>query len=113
MGKAIAILGAMLACNIVLTIHQTLQVKQFKEKTMADIDTLSTALDSISTEIDKISAETSTLVAELQAANQSPAVDLSAVIAKAQAIEAKLQAVDDLVPDAPVTEPAPTDTPTA
>lgn len=76
---------------------------------MAAIDDLSAALDSISTEVDKIATETQELVTELQNANQNPAVDLTGVIAKAQAIQAKLQAVDDLVPDTtPVDPNAPT-----
>jgi septation ring formation regulator EzrA len=82
-----------------------------QRRIMADIDTLSTALDSISTEVDKIATEQQTLIDELQAANQSPAVDLSGVIAKAQSIQTRLQAIDEKVPDAPVTEPTEPDTP--
>ncbi len=67
---------------------------------MSQLDDLNTALDSVSTEIDKISTEVSALVAELQTINQNPAVDLSGAIAKAQAIEAKLTAVDGLFPPA-------------
>lgn len=78
---------------------QFLQIPHHLEKIMADIDTLNSALDAISTELDKVSTEQQTLITELQNANQNPSVDLTSAIAKAQAIQAKLTAIDDLVPD--------------
>lgn len=72
------------------------------EDEMAQIDDLNTALDTISTEIAKISTDVTNLVAELQAAQNNPGTDLSGAIAKAQAIESSLTAVDALVPAAPV-----------
>lgn len=75
---------------------------------MAALDDLNTALDAIATEVEKISGETTELVAELKELNENPGVDLSGAIAKATAIQAKLQGIDDLVPDAPVTPEEPT-----
>lgn len=97
------------------SIHRKLdQIIRTQENIMAAIDDLNTALDSISTEIDKVGTEVQTLITELQIANQNPAVDLSGAIAKAQAIQAKLTAIDDLVPDAPTTPTdGSTDTPAA
>lgn len=83
-----------------LLFHRILSSKEHKT-IMAAIDDLNTALDAIATEVEKISGETTELVAELKELNENPEVDLSGPIAKAQAIQAKLQAVDDLVPDAP------------
>jgi uncharacterized protein YoxC len=76
-----------------------------QEIIMSQVDDLKAALTAISNEIDKISGETTELVQKLNDANQNPAVDLSDVIEQAKGIANKLQAVDDLVPDAPVTEP--------
>lgn len=80
---------------------------------MEQLDTLNAALDAIATEVTKLAAEQQKLIDELTAANSNPAVDLSAAITKATAIQTALAAMDELVPDAPVADPAPTDTPTA
>lgn len=78
----------------------------------AALNTTNDALTAIGTEVDKVGAETTTLVtavANLTAiisagGGTSPEVDaaLAKVQASADALAAKVKAVDDLVPDAPV-----------
>jgi uncharacterized membrane-anchored protein YhcB (DUF1043 family) len=81
--------------------------RKYHEEIMAQLDDLNSALDSISTEIDKVSTDTTSLLAELKALEGQTAPDLSGVIAKAQAIQAKLTAVDELFPESPAPAPAP------
>jgi len=94
-------------------------IQHLKETFMASQSELLTALNTVNsnitdigTEVDKIGTETQTLqksVADLTTAlgnvQTTPEVDaaLAAVQASAGALAAKVKAVDDLVPDAPVT----------
>lgn len=79
------------------------------------LNTVTTSLSAIGAEVDKVSGETTALlskITELQnalndAGSTTPEVDsaLAAVVAQAQLVASKLQAVDDLVPDAPTGSP--------
>lgn len=94
--------------QIALYFLQRSKIRKFHGENMAAIDDLNASLDAIGTEIDKIATEQQTLIDELKAANEGSDVDLTGAIAKATAIQAKLQAIDDLQPDAPVTAAEPT-----
>src|SRR5580698_2873564 len=66
-----------------------------QEKFMADIDVLNGLLDTISTTLTSVAADSSAIESELNALQTAnPSVDLSGVIAKAQAISAGLTTVD-------------------
>ena len=97
------------------SILQTLERIEMNQQEMLErLTTLDTALAAVGTEVTKIGSETGSLLTEVQALKDAlaaaggttPAVDaaLAAVEARLAGIAASLQAVDDLVTDAP---PAP------
>jgi hypothetical protein len=73
---------------------------------MAQIDDLNEALDAIGLDVDTTLEHVTELQQELTDLqnNTPPEVDLSGVIAKAEAIKAKLEGVSDAVTDANATE---------
>lgn len=92
------------------------------DKTMATMQELATALEAtntaltnIGTEVDKVRTETTTLntavnnLTAIISAGGATSPEVDAALAKVQAstdaLTAKVKAVDDLVPDAPVTTP--------
>lgn len=79
---------------------------------MTDVQTLSDTLDAIATDVATVVTEITTLEAELQTLqnNTPPEVDLSGVIAKANAIRASLEAVATTAAG-PVATPTPTPAP--
>lgn len=78
-----------------LSVNNQQQILQNQEKIMSQLDTLNAALDGISSTLTTVATDAQTIesdLAALQSAN--PAVDLSGVIAKAQAIQSGLSKVD-------------------
>ena len=82
--------------------------KALEKDIMAKLSELATALTDVSTKLEKARAEIVAKIAELQAALGAD-VDLPAdVQAALDALTAKAQELDDIVPDAPAPDPTPT-----
>ena len=67
------------------------RIERLLEAVMAQIDDLKAALDDVSTKVDAVGVEVKDLIAKLQ--NLPPTPDLTAAIAQAQGIAAKLAAI--------------------
>lgn len=83
--------------------HLFTRLTLMENRIMAQIDDLNTALDSVSAKLDTLKTDVDSVLAELREENQNPAVDLTSVIAKVQAISGKLDTVTAEFPSAPVT----------
>jgi hypothetical protein len=92
-----------------LTLRLLRLILNNQEKIMSQLDDLNTLLDGISSTLSTVATDAQSIeteVAALQAAN--PGVDLTGVLAKAQAIQSGLSAVDaGLKAAAPAPTPAP------